>query len=547
LWSSLFRADDFPRHVNYVTPVRDGRAYSAGLPHREQAANRMLQFSDLPHVASSFVGGRARPRLASTVLGCISDDFVRYSDRGRAPGDFFGSMRELPPMALTLTMLRCPDAVPPQTRKVPGGEFSIGRGADNDWALPDSDHHLSRRHCVLAFRAGGWQIADLSANGTFLNRDTQPIGRAEPRDLRDGDRLRFGPYEIEVRLAEAVQQRGRSPRDEPAASDPFAPPAAPFERDPLLRPARDADPFAVGLAPPSINLPADYDPLTPEPAEIPFPRPTQSDHSPHLEDAFIPPAARAVLPEDWDRDPDPHPAAAPTPPPIAPPAAAAAPLLIAAAPPPAAELPAMAKAAAGEIASGEDLVAAFLRGAGLRDFRPADPAAAMERLGAAFRAFVSGLRQAMIARAAVKSELRIETTQIRSRGNNPLKFSADDDDALAVLLGAGRRTEMSAFDAVSEALRDLRLHELATFAAMQSAVRSLLVEFDPAKLRLAAERGALDLVPLQKKARAWDRFEALHAKVREALCDDFDSVFGKAFARAYEKALAEASAKEPVI
>jgi type VI secretion system protein ImpI/type VI secretion system protein len=390
---------------------------------------------------------------------------------------------------------------------------------------------------VLAFRAGGWQIADLSTNGTFLNRDSEPIGRGEPRPLRDGDRLRFGPYELEARLAEAAEPRHPPARSVPSAFglSPSASPRAlqsePFDQDPLLQPRRDSDPFAVSLAPPSINLPADYDPLAPEPEETPFAGPTQSDHSPHLEDAFAVPAARAVLPEDWDRDFDPHPAPA-----------AAPPRSVRPEPPPAAPSPVPPPAPASP--AGEDLLAAFLRGTGIGDFRLADPAAAMERFGAAFRAFVCGLRQAMIDRAAIKGELRIEPTQIRSRGNNPLKFSADDDDALAALLGAGRRTEMSAVEAVNEALRDLRLHELATFAAMQSAVRTLLAEFDPVKLRQSGERGGLDLVQMQRKARAWDRFEALHAKVTQALADDFDSVFGKAFARAYETALTEASARE---
>ena len=450
-------------------------------------------------------------------------------------------------MTLTLTMLRCPDTVPPQTRTVAGGEFSIGRDPENDWVLPDPERYLSKRHCVLAFRAGGWQIADLSTNGTFLNRDSEPIGRSEPRALRDGDRLRLGTYEIEARLAEAVERSQQPALPEPAWFDPFAPAMRPsFEPEPLLQPRRDADPFAVGLASPSINLPADFDPLVPEPAETPFAGPTQSDHSPHLEDAFAAPVARAVLPEDWDRDVDPNPAvAAPAPP--------------RAEPVPAAALPPDAAIVSGPVARGSppasgpaalapsadaDLVAAFLRGAELGDVRPADPAATMEGLGAAFRAFVSGLRQAMIARAAIKGELRIEATQIRSRGNNPLKFSADDDDALAALLGAGRRTEMSAAAAVTEALRDLRLHEIATIAAMQSAVRTLLAEFDPPRLRLSVERGGLDLVPMQRKAHAWDRFEALHAKTTQALDDNFDSVFGKAFARAYERALAEASAKD---
>jgi type VI secretion system FHA domain protein len=163
----------------------------------------------------------------------------------------------------------------------------------------------------------------------------------------------------------------------------------------------------------------------------------------------------------------------------------------------------------------------------------------MEQLGAALRALVSGIRRALIARAAVKSEFRIEQTMIRARGNNPLKFSADDDDALAALIGTGRRTDVKPEEAVADALTDIRLHELATMAAMQSAVRSLVARFAPEALRVAAEQAGGIPLPGARKARAWDAFEALHAEVSRGLSDDFDSVFGKGFARAYEKALAE--------
>ena len=183
---------------------------------------------------------------------------------------------------------------------------------------------------------------------------------------------------------------------------------------------------------------------------------------------------------------------------------------------------------------GQDLLAAFMRGAGMPGAQLAEPVEAMEALGAAFRAVVAGLRHALMARAAIKGEFRIEQTMIRARGNNPLKFSADDDDALAALLGIGRRKEMAASAAIAEALRDMQLHELASMAAMQSAVRALVDQFDPAKLRAAADQGSgLALVPAQRKARAWDAFETLHTRTANALADDFDSVFGKAFARAY--------------
>jgi type VI secretion system protein ImpI/type VI secretion system protein len=195
-------------------------------------------------------------------------------------------------------------------------------------------------------------------------------------------------------------------------------------------------------------------------------------------------------------------------------------------------------------AGADDLLAVFLDGAGLAGQpRPAAPEATMRALGAAFRSVVSGLRQALIARAEIKGEFRIEQTMIRPRGNNPLKFSADDEDALAALLGTGRRTDMGPAEAVADALRDMRLHELAAMAAMQAAVRELLAQFDPAAFRSAAEKDR-GLIPGKHKSNAWDRFEAKHGEVTKALSDDFDSVFGKAFARAYEQALHEVTERE---
>jgi len=442
-------------------------------------------------------------------------------------------------MTLTLTILRCPDAVPPQTRTLTGGEFAIGRGAENDWVLPDPERSLSRRHCALAYRSGGWQVADLSANGTFLNRE--PVGHGQSRDLRDGDRLRLGEYELEVRIVETViQRRPPAEQDDRFAHDPFvpraAPPAGPFYQDSLLRGEPEQNPFAPVLGPPSVKLPSDYDPLAPEPGEAPFAGPTQPDHSPHLDDVIRPALPRSLLPDDWDRDPASPLPTSPTPTP-APDDPEPAPFRV--------PQPASAPAATPGAIPDDDLLVAFLRGVGLSDARPSDPVAAMEALGAAFRAVVAGLRLALIARAAIKGEFRIEQTMIRSRGNNPLKFSADDDDALLALLGAGRRTEMGATEAVAEALRDMRLHEVATVAAMRSAVRALLARFEPAKLRIAAEQSGLNLVPVQRKARAWDAFEALYSETLRALIDDFDAVFGKAFARAYERALDEAAAREP--
>ena len=668
-------------------------------------------------------------------------------------------------MQLSLTVLRCPDQVAPETRSVSGGEFHVGRGPDVDWILPDPDRLLSKRHFAVAFLSGGWQVADTSTNGTYMNTEADSIGRGTTRSLRDGDRLRLGAYEIEVRLVEQQAESnapiglgmgggmgggfgggggrsGPSPFGDPFSEDHFAPPPPP-------RRAFDEPEYSgMGMESGSAQLPHDYDPLAPDHDESAFGGgfrgPVQSDHSSSMDDAMIPPPIASyaaphaggtipgddLLPDDWDKDllegiGDPQPSApqptapiappvaspgpaprppvaeraippqhvappiaplpaadpfdfldplapeaapahtapvealdfldplapeaapvraapphtapldaldfleplapaetphapppfepAPMPPaavPFAPPpglSAGAAPVVrqrpprSATPPPPSPDVdpfdepePPVAQHTAPPMQSmaprvepaalspfdepGDHLepqpipvpiaapaavapppkvapvpvpapavdngaaLDAFFQGAELSGATPTDPLAMMNGLGKAFRAVVSGLRAVLIARATIKGEFRIEQTMIRARGNNPLKFSANDDDALTALLGVGRRTDMAPAAAIEDSLRDLRLHEVAVMAAMQVAVRSMLDELSPDKVRAGAEQGGM--LPAQRKARAWDAFEARHAKTVQALIDDFDSVFGKSFARAYERALDEISTRE---
>jgi type VI secretion system protein ImpI len=425
-------------------------------------------------------------------------------------------------MSLILSVLHSPDTVPLETRQVEDTEFRIGRGSENNWVLADADRILSKRHCILAFRDGIWQIADLSTNGTFLNHEADPIGPAKPRRLRDGDRLRLGLYEIEVRIDSPGQLRLQPGQDRASAAASISSRTWPFD-----------DPFAEtplgghsAFAPDGLIAPAyQDDPLTADPREDVGSAPAAADHSPAYDDAFRPPPlAPKLLPEDWDLEFAANPPAKAEPP---------------VPPTPSASAPALPLAPAGD-----DLFALFLQGAGMRPAQPEDAEATMRQLGAVFRATVTGLRQALIARAAIKGEFRIEQTMIRARGNNPLKFSADDDDALAALLGIGRHTDMAPDAAVAEALRDMRLHEVAVMAAMQSAIRAVLARLDPEAIRAEAEHSGRTMLPAQRKARAFDNFTALHAAMTQALADDFDSLFGKHFARAYEQALREAESRE---
>jgi type VI secretion system protein ImpI/type VI secretion system protein len=449
-----------------------------------------------------------------------------------------------------LVMIRCPDSVTPERREVHGGEFSLGRGNNNEWVIPDPERHLSKNHCRIVYTMGDWELYDLSTNGTYLNHANDPIGRGIAQKLRNGDRITFGLYEIEVQIegeSEAPSARDDFLRARPQSEFARERPPSDFMREPVRSDRGFGD---VGLSKSNVALdasstpilPADFDPLAPSP-EQPFQGPTEPDHAPALNSAFRPPQPVAIIPDDWDAGlPDtarPRPAPTPTPTPSlapAPPprqAAASSALTQRLATPLVPPSPAPKEAA-----PDPGLLAAFLRGVGLSETTLRDPERTFERIGAATRATVSGLRQTLMARASIKDEFRIAQTVIRATGNNPLKFSLDDDDALATLLGTGRRGSMPPEEAIAEAFSDLRLHELATISAMQAAVRVLLEQFAPEAIERRAEHSGLPIVA-QKKARAWDTFVQQHKAITQALSDDFDSVFGKAFARAYEQAIEE--------
>lgn len=419
-------------------------------------------------------------------------------------------------MTLKLVMIRCPDNVALERREVSGGEFSIGRGPDNQWVVADPDRHLSKRHCRFVYAVGEWELHDLSTNGTFVNESSDPIGKGASQKMRHGDRVKFGPYELEVIIDEADE-----------AGDPFPP---------ARRHSRVEMPEASSIleAPQSPILPPDFDPLAPNPE--PFTGPTEPDHVPVLQSAFRPPRATAVIPDDWDVD---LPAVTPRKPPEPPPPPPEPMAEKSRSKPRPVERPAPVESPAVDSAGAAE---AFLRGTGLSDVKLADAEKTFERIGAALRATVAGLRQTLMARASIKDEFRIEQTMIRPTGNNPLKFSLDDDDALATLLGVGRRGGMPPQEAIEEAFDDLRMHELATISAMQAAVRVLLGQFDPEAIEHRVGSAGLQIHPAQKKARAWDAFVSQHRTITQALSDDFDSAFGKAFARAYEEAIEKLNA-----
>jgi type VI secretion system FHA domain protein len=188
------------------------------------------------------------------------------------------------------------------------------------------------------------------------------------------------------------------------------------------------------------------------------------------------------------------------------------------------------------------LFAAFAEGAGLPQVdllagqgAQADPRAAMRAIGALFAAFVAGTREVLMSRAEIKHEMRVEQTMMRARDNNALKFSISAQEALVALLHPSRPGYKAPLAAVEEAFNDIRSHEMAVMAGLQTALIALLKRFDPEALESRLQRGMLDAVlPGARKARFWELFCATYKDIATEAQDDFQSIFGREFARAYD-------------
>ncbi len=493
-------------------------------------------------------------------------------------------------MPLTLTLAGSGGR---EARTIDRGTLSIGRAPGNDWVLADPDRQLSKTHCVIAAAGGRYVLTDLSTNGVFVNGAAQRVPRDGQVELTDGDEFRLGEHLIQVAesmasAAPAVPFATPEPPPDPLGNDPLggdpldlfdAPgfaPAAGFSHPiaappPVLRAAdpfdlADSDPPQGGLharpqgRPQAHPLDDDDDDLMRGIVPVdPWSGPAQADNVDAPLQAFT--APKALLPtnfDDLDFDallgdtppgqsvpappaaaaPRPVPAPMPAPAPRAAPAAAPSSDPFAEAPPPprAAATAPPPPAAPAVPADAARLLAAFLDGAGVPSLTlGADPETALRDAGALFRAFVDGIRQVLISRASIKNEFRVEQTMLRARDNNALKFSVTTEDAIAALLVPGRPGYKPPLAATKEAFADVQSHEMAVMAAVQTALMGLLHRFEPGELEKRLQPGGLgNFLPAARKAQTWELFCTTYKQIAREAEDDFQSVFGRSFAKAYD-------------
>ena len=215
---------------------------------------------------------------------------------------------------------------------------------------------------------------------------------------------------------------------------------------------------------------------------------------------------------------------------------------------PVVELPAapVAKAAPGAAApagaaTDSELLAAFLRGVKSTHQMPSQlTPELMERVGAMLYTATHGTLQLLISRQEFKRVVHSEVTMISAEANNPLKFSPNAEVALAHMLGPRVRGFMGAEDAMNNAYADLRAHQFGVMVGMRAALSHVLGLFTPEQLekRLSEKSKFDEFFSASRKARLWDQFCKLYTGIAAEAEDNFHTLFGAAFATAYDEQMA---------
>jgi predicted component of type VI protein secretion system len=358
---------------------------------------------------------------------------------------------------------------------------TIGRSLQNDWILPDPDRFISGRHATIDHKGGIYYLVDTSTNGVYLNGDCEPIGKGNPRRLFDGDRMRFGDFEIVVSIdsGESLQM-------------PAAPPPSVADHSSSLV---EEDVLKTGM------LLLDEEEITgdDEFQSALFGNPTDTGVAEHAE---------AIVAEVMESDPiEPQPLKE-------------------------ADLVAT------------DLLDSFLDGLGINraELHPStDLSEIMQNAGEVLREFVEGTTHLLASRANLKNAFRLDQTTVLPRHNNPIKLSANTKDSIMQLI-VGREGEyLGPRDAVREVCRDLLFHQDAFLDAMNNAFLEFSDRFEPDELQEGFDRTLSSnfLTRFLNKPKYWDMYGDLYPILTEKGGGRFPQMYAEEFVRAYERQIAE--------
>lgn len=418
---------------------------------------------------------------------------------------------------------------------VTGGR--IGRARDNDWVLPDSDRYVSSHHARVSFSTGHWVLEDTSTNGVFVNGADTPVSVRGPYSLQDGDRLRLGDYEILV----SIDERNDFPAD---ATGQLPTPPRVLAKVPLSEDLGEELDITDLLSGGAVNdtpasITSDPFPLS-EPGSDTTRRPDPPAHG-NLKSLLDGSGSHRTAPrpaDDWQMQTRPYDRrtlASLTPAALATGSHATRPVSLNGSEPARRSAP-----LGGDVASG---IEAFCRGAGIDpNSLPNDTQAALLTLaGQIVRETVLGLTETLKGRADLKTQLRLSQTGIQPGENNPLKFSASVDEAVQKLLDPHGNRYLGPVEAIRESFSDLRSHQTALVAAIQSGMDEFMSRIEPGELQDRFDRGLKrgPLLGAANKMKYWDLYTEFYQALNQRNDQGLPAVFAEELSRSYAEKTAQ--------
>ena len=390
---------------------------------------------------------------------------------------------------------------------------TIGRSTDNEWILPDPERYLSGKHIRIDFRAGNYILVDTSSNGTYVNGAQVPLGKYHDYQLREGDYVRLGEYELLVSIDKSndfppddssmVAYDGQSPSSavkKSTANDL----GADLDLSQLLEPS-DLSQNDSGVRPRDAYGQAVQSALSRSDASLHLQREPETDAGgtpwhmmtrplkvegrtaePLRAEAGAAPAARPPSPVLFDGDFDVG-------------------------------------------------LSAFCRGAGIepRNISTEARGAALQLAGQLLREAVLGLMDLNQSRNEFRNRFRI-SPPTNDGPESPLNFSKGVDEALVRLLTT-LSTRAGSVEAIRHNFRELKAQNVASITATRAAFEEFLGRVNPTELEerfdRATKRGVFGS---QNKAKYWELYAEMFAGLAQRPADGFPHVFTETFAKAYE-------------
>jgi type VI secretion system FHA domain protein len=387
---------------------------------------------------------------------------------------------------------------------------TIGRSTENEWILPDPERYLSGKHARVDFRAGNYVLVDTSSNGTYVNGAQVPLGKYHDYQLRDGDYVRLGEYELLVSIDKSTD---------------FPP-----EESAIV--AYDGqDPSSAVKKSTANDLGADLD-LSQllEPSDV-----SMSDSAVRPRDAY----GQAVLGRSDDslhlqRGPEGEAAGTPwhmmtRPLKVEGRTTAALIADAGALPGVRAQTPALFD---GDFDAGLN---AFCRGAGIdpRSISAEARSSALQLAGQLLRESVLGLMDLNQGRNEFRNRFRI-APPANDGPESPLNLSKGVDEALVRLLTT-LSTRAGSVEAIRYNFRELKAQSTASLAATRAAFEEFLARVNPTELEERFDRASKrGVFTSQNKAKYWDLYSEMFAGLAQRPADGFPHLFTETFAKAYE-------------